>query len=121
MNKILIYIILLIAIGFTDLFSQSYLPLEPNSKWFFDHGNCIGSPVFSQCTNSKLVSYVTADSIMPNGKTYYKVYGIFIGFSEWFRSDTNWIYIYDSADSLDLPVFKLHSTEGEIYQYQEKR
>lgn len=103
--------------GTPDLLPQSYLPLGQNDKWFFDHGNCVGSPVFSQCTKSKLVSYVTADSTMPNGYTYYKVNGIAIGFYEWFRSDTNWVYAYNYEDSLDLPIFNLHSTEGETYQY----
>lgn len=110
----------LLVIVSSNLFSQSYLPLELNNTWYFNHGECIGDPVFSQCNKSTLVSTVRGDSIMPNGNRYFAVNGIFIGFYEWFRSDTNWIYVYSSEDSLDLPIINLHAIINEPYVYGEE-
>lgn len=120
MKTFKIYFYSLLSIICTNLYSQSYLPLESGNKWFFKHGECSGSPVYSQCDTSILVSNVTADSVMPNGLRYFSVGGIFIGLEEWFRSDTNWVYVYSYQDSLgfiDLPIFNLHSNVGEIYNY----
>lgn len=112
-----IYVLLILLIINSNSFSQSYLPLEPSNKWFFKHGECVGDPVFSECIPSILVSNVRADSTMPNGSKYYSVYGIYMGFFEWFRSDTNWIYVYRFEDSLDLPIFNLHANVDEPYIY----
>jgi len=117
MKTIKIHIILLLLFFSPILFSQSYLPLEPGNKWFFKHGECVGDPVFSECIPSILVSNIIVDSTTPNDYVYYKVHGIYMGFFEWFRSDTNWIYVYSLEDSLDLPIFNLHANVDEPYIY----
>jgi len=120
MKTIKIFLPFVFFVWIANIFSQSYLPLDRNNKWYFDYGDCDGSPVFGNCNKSLLVSNVTADSVMSNGYQYYKVYGIYLGVTEWIRSDTNWIYGYYNDDSLgyiDLKIFDLHSNIGDNYNY----
>ncbi len=117
MKSLLSIIFVIFFMICTTLFSQSYLPLEKDNQWYFEYGSCSGSPVTGDCTESNVVSNITADSIMSDGNVYYKVNGINIGFYEWFRSDSTWIYAYNEQENTEVPIFNLKSEINEEFRY----
>ena len=84
---------LIISFLFTSV-SFAQFPLEIGNRWDYVEGWWDGSGNSSKDT----VTYtVVSDTIMPNGKTYYRITPEnYFFFKQFIRSDTTGIYFYDS-------------------------
>ena len=95
------YIVLFFVIT-NELYSQEYYPLHKSNLWSYG----VSSP-------SKKVT-VISDSLFSNGKHYAVLSEEDIVGGQYIRTDSLYVYYYDTMQNKEIPFFKLDGKVGDI-------
>ncbi|MEW5980259.1 MAG: T9SS type A sorting domain-containing protein [Acidobacteriota bacterium] len=89
--------------------AQGFYPLETGNRWYYTvfHNN-YPQPEDSESTHIGVIK----DTLMPNGRTYYRLdYSDAVG-AIFLRADSDFVYYYNPMDSSEAGVYNLHAEVG---------
>lgn len=99
-------VVALILFSF-QTFSQNFFPLDSANTWSYWG---IGPDIPRDSTAFQIT--VVGDTIMPNGIRYWEYNSFDIFDQKYVRSDSMYVYYYNTFDSSDVPMLNLQATPG---------